>query len=155
MYTLQATQPLRVGPGHSTLISVHLDVEVCQQDQPVYLSSIFPWWTLPWKHHKYPCLCIFPHQFGSIFDTLIHNSIVFYVKIAVNLHLKCLDSPDCWYMENIFIDFIGIYIYIYDKCRSMQTIPHQIKRAMPQWKILKCPQYIPEVNLVAKNDIIT
>ena len=44
---------------------------VSNKMKPTY----FPWWPLPWNHHKYPCFCIFPLHFGGMFNTHTHVCI--------------------------------------------------------------------------------
>ena len=92
-----------------------------------------------WKHTKYPCFCILPLEFGSTLTYINMETVRFYVQTAINLHRKCLGTPDCQITENMLINFIWLNV---QAKYLVQIILYHFEWDMALWKWPKCPPYM-------------
>ena len=89
----------------------------------------FPW---PMQHENIPNVSAYcPEGFGSTLTYINMKTVRLYVQTAINLQRKCLGTPGCKNMENIFINFIWLNVqaeYL------IQTILYHFKWDMALWK---------------------
>ena len=93
-----------------------------------------------WKHHRYPCFCIFPLEFGVNIDIHKHGKS----EVLCSNRYK---SPDCKYMENILIDFI--WLNVQAKYLIQAILYHYY--GMPNWTLMLIFRYQKFDFLISEN----